>query len=341
MTRLLNILVAFIGLGFFSQTDVVAQHSYIPIPTDSSTWVTVVEDWHEGQPYQPHTFYYLTGHTRRIDTIILGKKYFVYIGDGIPFSPLPNPLYALHGAWMRNDTVAKKVYYIRNKSLPQIEELLYDFSLQEGDTVTDSNHSYFSPARLYPGKIWVSKKDSVLLGDGRWHYRWSFESNYGNPGNYANAVQIEGVGYLAGFFDDPLRRYHPIVSLTKELTCFRSNNIWLYKKPNPWNADCDTMITRNVVGVKSFSERERESNLFYPNPLTPNRTVFFSDKMRSRYEEFTLEIFDVLGRLRLKKNVSPGIAISLEKYDFESGIYVFKVTNSKTNFIQIQKLYFQ
>jgi hypothetical protein len=179
-----DLLSLFVCLIFLSK-GTKAQHAYIPIPEDSAIWITEVEDWHEGQGPMPHTFSYTLGFTKGIDTVINGQRYAYYFGE-FPNWYVPVPSFefsTLYGAWFYQDTTSKKVWFVQIKTFPELAKVLFDFSLQVGDTITDSLNLWLSPTVLYPYKAWVEAVDSLYFPDNTWRYRWHIRSNYGNLSN--------------------------------------------------------------------------------------------------------------------------------------------------------------
>ncbi len=340
MGKYLKFIVAFIF--FFNKT--YAQHNYIPIPVDSAVWITEEEVWNEGSwPPLPHNFLYTVGLMQGVDTIVNGKKYYSYVGEFLPAQlPIISKFPAIDGHWIRQDTVNKKVYYLRTVSPPFNEELLYDFSLKKGDTINDLNSSYFSPQQLSPYKAWVDKVDSVYWADGTWRYRWSIKCKYGNGNQIAEAIQIEGMGYVTNFLDNPLSGYQTPVGYTWKILCFGVKGNWLYHINNKWNADCDTLSVKNVLPVKieDISNANDSKPLLFPNPVNCNGSL----KLNS-YEypdkELTITAFDIWGRQVLSGKMLSGISIDLKPYTLTPGLYFFFIRSAANKDIYKQSIFLQ
>ncbi|MBS1584031.1 MAG: T9SS type A sorting domain-containing protein [Bacteroidetes bacterium] len=307
-----------------------AQHAYIPVPADSAFWLTQVEDWHEGEnPPPPHSFYYMFGQFDGIDTIVNGKKYACYAGD-VFNTDLPFPYaqhYALDGQLIRQDTIVKKIWYMRDKSHPNKEELLYDFSLQAGDTITDTNSSYFSPNELYPYKAWIDQLDSVYWTDGLWHYRWWIKSDFGPIADKAHTVQIEGMGYINNFLDNPFAEFYPLVGNTKLVICYKVKSQWLYEQPNHWNFDCDSMIKKNALDVPDISGNDLAMPMLYPNPVSNRDRLYLNQYAGNASNTYHISAYDISGSKVLSMDMKPGAAIDLSKYQLGQGLYFFVVEN--------------
>lgn len=317
-----------------------AQHPYIPIPQDSAFWISVVEDWHEGEGATQHTFSYIVNYTDGKDTLINGKWYFGYNGDIPPLIHYGNTPIDLED-WFRQDTLTKKVWKVYDQSGPD-EYLLYDFSLQKGDTINDTTQFIFN--RWLPYKFWVADMDSVYFPDGTWRNRWFIESNFGPDWGRpaAEVVQIEGMGYTTDFEQDPLYFYEPMIGNTYQVTCFRHNSLWLYTKLNPWNADCDSLIDHNILqglGIQSPSKSELKLPLLYPNPVRSGGMMTLNSLAGSISEIHTVQVYNNMGILIWNTKLTPGQSFYLP--NCSPGIYYFKVENEKQKLVYQQKISIQ
>lgn len=325
-------------LAFTISSYCYGQHQYIPVLKDSALWLTEKEDWHEGEnPPPPHTFTYSAGWTDGKDTVLNGKYYDCYFGEEGGMPPSIGQYAAYFGEWIREDTISKKIWYIRTKSHTEKEELLYDFSLQAGDTITDTNSSYFSPDRLYPYKAWIDQVDSVHWADGSWRYRWWIKSEYGPIGNTAHTMQIEGMGYINNFLDDPFLEFHPLVGYTNRVVCYAEKGQWLYEQANHWNADCDTMLAHNItVGIKTINSNELGKALVYPNPVMNGEELHINSYAGAANEHCELSIFNVEGQKVFCKTVIPGELVLTS--GIAPGLYFLILNNSKAQRIICEEL---
>lgn len=175
--------------------DLIAQTSiYHPFPDSNAYWRV---DYNENPPFQ------CTGTNGLIasyqyayegDTLINGFIYkkinktgIIYFSWCYPGTPL-----GYQGAF-REDTVAKKAYLV----LPgaTADSLLYDFSLQIGDTVKTVLHQMSVFASSCTDYI-VTSIDSQLIGS-TYRKKWFIS---GNPSGCL-AGYVEGMGNLYGFLD--------------------------------------------------------------------------------------------------------------------------------------------
>lgn len=289
-----------------------------------------MEDWHEGEnPPPPHSFSYELGQFDGIDTIVNGKTYICYYGEvSSYYLPLPYGQHAaISGDWIRQDTITKKIWLVRDKTHPDKEEQLYDFSLQAGDTITDTNSSYFNPDRLSPYKAWVDQVDSVFWTDGLWHYRWWIKSQYGPPFNPAHTIQIEGMGYINNFLDDPFLEFHPIVAYTNSVVCFKVKSQWLHEQPNHWNFDCDSMIKKNVLDVPNIGGNDLEMPMLYPNPASNSDRLYLNRYAGNANHTYSISAYNISAKKVLSMQMKPGAAIDLSKCQLRQGLYFFVVGN--------------
>lgn len=317
-----------------------AQHPYIPIPEDSAFWISVEENWHEAEPgWQEHTFSYAIWYTDGKDTIVNGKRYFGYTGEIPPIQHYGD--WSMHEEdWFRQDTIAKKVW--KESGQPgSYEYLQYDFSLQKGDTITDTNQRIFY--RWLPYKFWVANVDSIYFPNGTWHYRWFIKGNFGPDWGRppAEVVQIEGMGYTTDFQQDPLYFYEPLIGYTYQITCFRHKSLWLYTAPNPWNADCDSMMVHYLgdLGIHESAKNELNLPLLYPNPATSGGMLNLNRFAGKTWKLYTITAYNSLGRLVLKKQLKPGQSFTLPY--ISPGLYFFIIKNSKQKTIWKQKISIQ
>lgn len=139
LRALLQILVALILLVQFPLLSR-AQENYIPLAVEGAQWIVATGDMTTPWPVEYLWEYYAKGDTN-INDIVYKKIYgrsLVTTQDPPPF--IPNGDYHLKGL-IRDDTIEKKVYAIDlfgsgEDFCPADEEfLMYDFSVEQGDTV--------------------------------------------------------------------------------------------------------------------------------------------------------------------------------------------------------------
>ena len=206
--------------------------------------------------------------------------------------------------YLREDINAKKVYYRNN--FGQEPTLLYDFSLEEGDTV-----------RLYgnPGaKYTILQVDSIELLTGDFRKRWVLSPEFGE-----NPIWIEGIGnttiYLlnSGSIDGS--------TLVTALLCCYENNELVYM--NNFFNTCNLSIS-HVEGFSNTSLR------IWPNPTKD--FIHISEKFG---DFFTMSIFNFQNQLLLSQKLEKQKIIDIS--NLKSGWYLVKIETSE-NLVFILKI---
>lgn len=226
---------------------------------------------------------------------------------------------------------------------PEWEKLAYDFSLQVGDSLVDTQSLSYNPNYFFY-KAWINAMDSVYWIDGTWRYRWHVLTNNGPyPGGiFANTMYIEGMGYLDGIFlDHPMQDFEFPRTVTQKVVCFKTKDLWLYEQPNPWNADCDSMILKDMVplGIESLVH-ELSLPALYPSPVTNGGELHFNRHGGVPGQLYQLNAYDLSGRQIWTQSVMPGTAISIP-YHLNAGLYLFRVTDARHQTVAQQKILIQ
>lgn len=290
------------------------------------------------------------------DTILNGIPYFKYYVD--EDKPDPTTGYPLgltdfkkFGGGIRNDTLAKKVYFYSSEL--KTEELLYDFDLQVGDTLfkNDGYHFYRSllpSPSIMPVKIdtvWVSSIDSVfMLHDGRNHRRFNLMTRlkYNNKyyqvssGTIFNTPDIriminpliEGVGTPY----TPISTYYLFEYAWEFESICVSINQYPLLTYNPSTSPpfikgylCNSIITE-VAEEKNTPEAR-----VFPNPTSG--TFLLNTPTRGKK---TVEILDMLGNRILKLTVET-TQTTIDLTSVPSGIYFIRIYNLNGS-VNVQKL---
>jgi hypothetical protein len=249
------------------------------------------------------------------DTVINSKNYHKVK----PFSSIYNNsqggFIVVKQAFLREDTLAKKVYYYNFSDAR--DYLLYDFSKQLGDTIKGMAimATPNSIMQYDTSSFKVITIDSLLLGDSKYHRRFSLISAT-IGGTY---TVIEGVGsnsgllnpYIDGTISDAyyLMCYGYILPLSKVYT-------------NPmYNGSCNL-----TIGLKNNSiELPRVS--LYPNPTQGN---FAIDVEGIELSKAQLSIINATGQLvfyLLQVNQSENIDISF----LPTGVYCLKIQTANNH----------
>ena len=241
------------------------------------------------------------------DTLVSGGQVYQkveLVASGIcsVLSGLPNacPLFntAQNGVGVRTDTVTGQVF-IYQPGAP--EELLYDYSLNPGDTL-----SSFA-VNQYNGPVVIDSVDTVVLGGFSRKRQWITTSL-----NQAPAWIIEGIGSSAGLVG---WLGEGINAEREELVCYSEFGLPLVTNMNLCGSqtDCDQVASRDDfrdIGLK-----------VWPNPA--------QDRVRLRWTDgldYEIRFRDLLGRLVRVAASYPGvheIAVSLE--GLQPGLYLVEM----------------
>jgi hypothetical protein len=244
------------------------------------------------------------------DTVIQGNTYTKsYSRDLIPigYTPPPNcsPFYIdtiptlSPYYFLREDTTERKVW--RYDSYIEEEELLFDFSLQQGDTLYHES--------IY-GVTVIDTIYDIITSDGIVRKKFVITPDFSE--NY----YIEGIGGIAGLFQPPFQYFESGFWLM----CVKdSNDNSIYDV----YGDCFDFIT-NVPIINS-----RIKVNIYPNPVSNNITI------ESSLENVNLKIYNQNGQEIFTKEFNRQVTFDFS--EFTSGMYLLKILK-KNKIIHSEKI---
>lgn len=191
--------------------------------------------------------------------------------------------------FLREDNITRKVY----RRVNNVDQLLYDFSLGNGSSVTLSNgYTYTVTVSTVNVNGGTRKKLSlyhVVLPNETW---------------------IEGVGSS----NHPLKPYYEMPSDPYVyLTCSSQNGINIYNhgiangQPTPTN--CSMLSIGELFTSRKIN--------FYPNPFKTVLTI----STESTFENATLKIFNSIGQLVKEDKNLNGKQFTITRDNIASGIY--------------------
>lgn len=232
------------------------------------------------------------------DTLVNGKVYAKsYSRKLIPigYTPPPNcpPFYVDTIAtvagyyFLREDTIQKKVW--RYDEVNDDEILLYDFSLEQGDTL-------YHEIIIEPTVI--DTVYDIITSDGVVRKKFVVKPSIGD------SYYIEGIGGVAGLFARPFQYFES----GTWLMCVKDINNNLILDISGYCYDFITSIPKNPL--------ENEINI-YPNPFSDKVTIDFSDKKAK------VEIYNSIGLKISDQSLEYGNSIDLSSYN--DGIYLIKL----------------
>ncbi len=311
-------------------------YSYVPF-TDNSEWsVNTVK-------------YKTLG-----DTIIAGKNYLkMYSSEANQTN---------YFCAIRNDTVTKKVYGIYHEpstvyalsryghpealftTTDTTELLLYDFSLQFGDSITyylfcDDFFSFHEIFQLKAARVWecnilvgdqgyshISQnyygEDSLLLmEDGSLRKKILLRSLNMHQGE--DQFWVEGIGSSSGvvvpWYNDVAV---PLDYPYTRLLCYSQNDELIYRTEFDIS---DNDSTDCFSG--GFGGAIKENNInslvnLYPNPVTDNITVLTND---NQIPIKSIEIYSMTGQFILSVPHPSGNSITIPFSQYHNGMYIMKI----------------
>ena len=190
----------------------------------------------------------------------------------------------------RQDIVARKVFFIHSDSV--VEQLLYDFNLQTGDSI-----------KTYQGNGVINTVDSILIGN-NYRKRWVIANLY-------EPFIIEGIGSSSGPID-------PFLLMPDgpswELDCFSQNGITYY--PGAGTACSIILGINNVIAENQFIR-------LFPDPFHSTSLLNVSEA----FEKSELKIYNSLG-MQVKKMLINSKSVSLNREGISDGIYFYQARNN-------------
>jgi len=293
-------------LIFLFFLSVALQYSYAqykPLPMQNAEWINYGGINLLGCPQCTFVQYkYFTDG----DTLINNQS---YVKIKKTESPSLNDVssYPTYTGAIRQDTLNKKIYVILSDSTT--ENILYDFSLQVGDTVKSVLHTLASDCFGFNSETIVSI-DSIQV-NGNYHRVFHFQGSCTGPngGSY-----IEGIGSDFGLLF-PNR----MDETESHLSCLKVNNQTYY--PNS-SAPCELVVSINSL------EENNEFDIF-PNPASEIITISLP-KNSSTMECY---VFDNTGK-ELKRFIVVAGENLLDISILKQGSYLVQVENS---YVRIQK----
>lgn len=206
--------------------------------------------------------------------------------------------------YIREDIAAKKVY----RNVAGSEQLLYDFSLQVGNTIT-----------LSDGKIYTVNSITnvnVIGGQRRMFYLIHYIGTF--PGN--SETWIEGVGSNRHPFKPTYEMYFsdPYIYTT----CSAQNGINIYNHgiANGSTAtDCSMLLNSNDENYLSHKI------FFSPNPFKNELTI----TSEFNFENSNLKMYNSLGQLVKEVKKLNGPIATITRENLKSGIYFIQISKDE------------
>jgi hypothetical protein len=275
--------------------------TYHPFPTDSAMWRVDWVDFSTCFAVDAAYQFYYDG-----DTVINLSTYHKIFKSGAIITMCYNGSFGYQGA-LREDTLTRKIYLV----LPGTnnDSLLYDFSLNPGDTLHSlllSTIFSCSPAS-YPDTVIVTYIDSVQVGSS-YRKRWNFSGKH----LCTFSSIIEGIGSLTGLIED-LGAFEA----GGNLICFKSDSLNYVCGFSQIGCNFVTDAIQDIV-IEEFLN-------ISPNPFYTSAMLQLSEE----FENTTIEIYNCTGNLIRKENIFRQCVYQLNRNDMANGIYFIKLINGK------------
>lgn len=275
----------------------------------SQTYTPLLDDWNEW--HLTNCFfgcttdvYYTDG-----DTLVNGKMYKIL--DGYH--------YINRNLLLREDIDAKKVFLTLTQPQFQEDILVYDFSLNEGDSIQMRN-----PLTPFPANDGYFKLDSIrhFPQNGEEKKHFYFSPTISNTSLIEQAVWVEGVGSLS-LINAP--GGEPDFNAVGQLNCAFKNAELFYSNLDSIEA-CHPLQLNLSQHYQEKIEllQTHEKNVFTLQPASQIKEVF---------------VFGIDGRLREKITVETSV-LQLNLTHYAKGIYLLKLkttNNQKQNLKLIVK----
>ncbi len=263
----------------------IISQEYLPLPETNGKWINTysILEW---EPY-PHVVVYdfVEYCTNGADTTINDLSYFIVDTCGGGYK----------GA-LRNDN--GKVWFVPNNS--QDEFLLYDFTVQSGDTIFNVYiESYWGDYAVYDLLVGPNAVDSILI-NGMYRKTIYIEVAY----------WIEGIGNDQGLFLEP---YGNISNYFLDLYCMSVDDTTLYP-------EFSTEACEYPVGIK---EKDHSIPIVYPNPAHDYVQFHFGNFLPSGRINGAIIITNSFGQTTAQLTIANEYTI-WDCRNIPSGIYYYQ-----------------
>jgi hypothetical protein len=218
--------------------------------------------------------------------------------DGQAYKPLETENAREPLGYIREDTSERQVYIRLTLTSEPTEIILFDFSLETGDTIRLYSFDYRDLGLYEVDSIGVI---NTLMGGRKAIYLASTEWLWAKP------VWVEGIGSLGGI---EYRSEAPSPGYG-ELSCFFKNGIKEYQ--SEFSLDLDNCI----IGWSDIRREESDTGLLiYPNPASSEVMLEVSSS-----QPYQVSIIDINGRIhRIGEDLE-----RIDLHDVPKGIYILKL----------------
>ena len=227
--------------------------------------------------------------------------------NGYQYKILNGYHYISRTFWLREDVSEKHIFLSYDNGKSRIEVLLYDFSLQIGDTILLSN-----PITPFPSNGGFYKLDSIVsqnLLDNQSHKFFYLSPTASNQSSDELPVWIEGIGGLT-LINGPGGT--PDINRVGKISCYFNDGFLSYSQLD----SLDRCTVKYVTGLK---EIQRHSNRIYP-------TIFESIlRLEDVSEVSEVVIYSLRGEEVYRRKLNHQSYENLELSHLEKGFYVIRL----------------
>ena len=273
--------------------------NYHPLITQNKSWDLAESDARD-ICYDPDISRTVVGE----DTLINGKYYsklyystFISLGTppcGEPFEIDTN--FVLGSTFIREDTSNRKVYAIESGEAS--EYLLYDFTLQKGDTFSIGDYN-----------LLLNTIDSIQLHNGDYRKRYMFYNSFDEP-----FFIVEGIGSLNGLLNTD---YVVGLGFSIDIICVKENETPI------WGYSCN-------YGYVNTEILNLESPKLFPNPFTDLISI------QGLSDVETVKVFSASGKLL--KTIKERSLQKIDLSEFQNGVYIVELTDFNNRVLLKQKI---
>ncbi len=287
------------------QFNVQAQ-TYVPFPDSNAVWdVYTVSD---PDAYNSAFYKYLTFGDTVINGLEYTKLYKMILNKYCNTCPT-DTLYV--GAY-RNDIPNKIVYFLQDS----IEKILYNFSLNVGDTIPTT---YYIETHGYI--MTVCDIDSIQLENGE--YRKQFTYEFPVQLETCDFPVVEGSGSLLGLLETMSFGEDAFQTV---LVCNHVNDSLLFM--SEWWEDCKSPEDTCIVGIAESNAPVSNGIEISPNPVKNRSHIRFINPKQIK-GNYTLTLYNLVGvRVKTYSNIGNDNLV-IDKNDYEAGVYIFVLRNGK------------
>ncbi len=286
-------------LASFSQTNV-----YHPFPDSNAIW----SEYHHADQYSGRPSFYYRNILGNTDTTIVSQTYHKLFKSFIDTVFVNDTSMHYLGGIRQNN---KKIFYLPKDSLN--EYLLYDFSLQIGDTFLNT-YSWFSMLFHFNPieKLLLYNVDSIKIENGSYRKTFHFAYIVGGDTGALPECWIEGIGCSMGLLCQIAGL--PINSEWNSIVCFIDNNNQI-RYQDDYFTECfsynSVIETSNELKAISIS----------PNPFSSSTQI----TLPQTYHNIILSVYDIQGKLVSQYHYIDTDKIILNRYKLNNGMYFLKL----------------